>query len=65
MTTPALLSPATYAISFAKFAELLLYDANFVPLPELCEHSSRDRGVLVRSFAVGSTVVRIVVDQIE
>lgn len=64
-TAPMLMSAATYSFSFAKFAELLLYDPNFVPLPDLCEHAMKDREALVRSFSIGRTVVRIEVDQIE
>ncbi|KAL8277105.1 hypothetical protein RQP46_010533 [Phenoliferia psychrophenolica] len=59
------LSPASYAFSFAKYAELVLYNSDFVPSPELCEHASHDRNALVRSFAVEGTVVSLGVDQIE
>lgn len=64
-TKPMLMSAATYAYSFAKFAELLLYDPKFVPLPDLCEHAMNDREALVRSFSIGRTVVSMEVDQIE
>lgn len=52
-TTPALLSPAAQATSFAKFLELLLYDASLIPV--LCEHVSTSR--LIRSFAQRDAVV--------
>ncbi|BGP47232.1 hypothetical protein JCM10450v2_003084 [Rhodotorula kratochvilovae] len=56
-TSPAPLTPAAGAFSLAKFLELLLYDANLVPLPDLCEHASKDRSALVRCFALGGSVV--------
>lgn len=59
------LSAAAYAFSFSKYAELVLYNSEFVPLPELCDHASNDRNALVRSFSLGSTVVSLAVDQIE
>ncbi|KAK4699611.1 hypothetical protein P7C70_g6650, partial [Phenoliferia sp. Uapishka_3] len=59
------LSPASYAYSFTKYAELLLYDSGFVPTPVLCEHASGDRNALVRSFAIGEDVVSLEVDDIE
>ncbi|KAI5475980.1 hypothetical protein MNV49_000539 [Pseudohyphozyma bogoriensis] len=64
-TPPSLLSLASYLFSFSKFAELLLYDPDFVPMPELCAHASTDRNALVRSFAIGKTVVNISLDEIE
>ncbi|SCZ98306.1 BZ3500_MvSof-1268-A1-R1_Chr7-1g09091 [Microbotryum saponariae] len=64
-TEPTLLSATSYAFSFAKWTELLLYDPNFAPLPDLCSHATDEKGALVRSFAIERTVVRIVMDQIE
>lgn len=64
-TPVSLLSAAAYAFSFAKYAELVLYDSDFVPLPELCDHASTDRNALVRSFVKGRTVVSLGVEQIE
>ncbi|GAA5892561.1 uncharacterized protein JCM6883_007398 [Sporobolomyces salmoneus] len=46
------------SFSTAKFIELLCYDPNFVPMPELCEHASTERSALVRCFAIGTSVVR-------
>ncbi|GAA6051243.1 hypothetical protein JCM3770_005888 [Rhodotorula araucariae] len=57
LTTPSPLTPAAGAFSLAKFLELLLYDANLVPFPDLCEHANKDRSALVRCFAVGESVV--------
>ncbi|SCV71037.1 BQ2448_3799 [Microbotryum intermedium] len=64
-TEPSLLSAASYAFSFAKWTELLLYDPNFVPLPDLCSHATDEKGALVRSFAIDRTVIKMVMDQIE
>ncbi|GAA5878561.1 hypothetical protein JCM1840_007450 [Sporobolomyces johnsonii] len=64
MTPPKRLSIAAASYSFAKFAELLLYDVNLIPLPDLCEHASEDRCALVRSFLIGRTVVEIRVGMI-
>ncbi|GAA5907063.1 hypothetical protein JCM6882_005159 [Rhodosporidiobolus microsporus] len=60
MTAVKALSPAAGAFSWAKWCELVLYDPNLVPTsPDLCEHALSDREALVRSFAVGDTVVEI------
>ncbi|GAA5855603.1 hypothetical protein JCM8547_001612 [Rhodosporidiobolus lusitaniae] len=58
-TEPKALSAAAGSYSFAKFLELVLYDPNLVPLPNLCEHASSDREALVRSFEVQKTIVEI------
>lgn len=66
MTTPSLLSVAAQSFSFTKWAELVIYDVDFVPMPELCEHaSSEQRTTLVRCFAMGGTVVSVAAEKIE
>lgn len=61
-TSPSLLSVATQLYSWAKFTELVLYNASFVP--ELCEHVRADPSELIRTFLVGATVVNIAVESI-
>lgn len=65
MTDPHLLSTASLCFSFAKYAELLLYDPDVLPYPDLCEHAMKDRGALLRNFAIGKTVVTLKMDKIE
>jgi hypothetical protein len=63
-TSPKPVSPVSASLSFAKFLELLLYDGELVPLPDLCEHASVDRGALVRSFSLGGSVVEFRINSI-
>jgi 1-phosphatidylinositol-3-phosphate 5-kinase len=58
-TAPNRLTSIAGSFSFAKFVELILYDPNLIPTPELCEHASTERSALVRCFALGSTSVRL------
>ncbi|GAA5983838.1 hypothetical protein JCM5350_007568 [Sporobolomyces pararoseus] len=58
-TTRARLSSTAGSFSFAKFIELILYDSNFIPIPELCEHASSERAALVRCFALGSKYAQL------
>lgn len=65
MTDPHLLSTASLCFSFAKYVELLLYDPDILPYPDLCEHAMKDRGALLRNFCIGKTVVTLKMDKIE
>lgn len=47
---------ATRLFSLAKYFELLLYDASFIPSPDICEHDRKD---FVRLFALGDMVVEL------
>ncbi|GAA5962584.1 hypothetical protein JCM3765_003738 [Sporobolomyces pararoseus] len=58
-TTRARLSGTAGSFSFAKFIELILYDPNFIPMPELCEHASSERSALVRCFALGDKYAQL------
>ncbi|GAA6061162.1 hypothetical protein JCM10212_005748 [Sporobolomyces blumeae] len=43
-STPATeLSPTAASYSFAKYLELVLYDSNLIPVPELCPHAANER----------------------
>ncbi|GAA5994179.1 1-phosphatidylinositol-3-phosphate 5-kinase [Rhodotorula paludigena] len=59
------LSQASGGFSLAKFLELLLYDSNFVPRPDLCEHAAQDRHELVRCFSTREATIEFKLDSID
>lgn len=59
ITATTTLSPTSSSYSFAKFLELLLYDSNLIPVPELCKHAAKERTALVRSFSLERSVVQV------
>lgn len=63
-TIPRVLSAAALQFSFSKYCELLLYDSEFVPLPEVCPHSDAKQN-LKRYFSVDQTTVSFKVEKIE
>lgn len=58
-TKPTRVTSVSGSYSFAKFVEVMLYDPNFLPVPELCEHASTERTALARYFAVNGSSVQL------
>lgn len=61
---PQPMSLPTYKYSFGKYLELLLYDKEFMPPKEMCEHSS-DRPSVLRCFQHKGIIIQFDYEDIE